>query len=99
MSEKPPFTAPPDPPSGPQRPGPSGGAGFVRRPIGWLVLLLLSTAAIYGACLEIGSRLPGGFVLMPACEMPVIAPPLNVQALVQAARDFNLKNGSEEREE
>lgn len=41
------------------------------------------------ACLEEGGRLPGGFALMPACEMPVTAPPLNVAAMVNAAGDFN----------
>jgi len=44
-------------------------------------------------CLEIGFRLPGGYSLMPACEMPVTAPPLNVQALVDAANDFNREKG------
>jgi uroporphyrinogen-III decarboxylase len=33
-------------------------------------------------CIEEGQTLPAGFALMPACEMPVLAPPLNVQALV-----------------
>jgi len=28
-----------------------------------------------------------------ACEMPTLAPPLNVQALVTACGDFNRKNG------
>jgi uroporphyrinogen decarboxylase len=44
-------------------------------------------------CLEIGFGLPGGYALMPACETPVTAPPLNVQALVDAARDFNREKG------
>ena len=44
-------------------------------------------------CMEQGRELPGGFALMPACEMPTLAPPLNVQALVDACRDFNKKNG------
>ncbi len=35
-----------------------------------------------------GKDLPGGFILMPACEMPVNTPPLNVHAMVEAARDF-----------
>jgi len=38
-------------------------------------------------CLDIGKTLPGGFILMSGCEMPVLAPPLNVHAMVQAARD------------
>ena len=50
---------------------------------------------VYGAaweCMEQGKDLPGGFALMPACEMPTLAPPLNVQALVDACRDFNGKS-------
>ena len=39
-------------------------------------------------CIEIGKTLPGGFVLMPACELPVGCPHLNVAVMVQAARDF-----------
>jgi len=35
-----------------------------------------------------GKDLTGGFILMPACEMPVNTPPLNVHAMVQAARSF-----------
>lgn len=38
-------------------------------------------------CIEKGKHLPGGFILMSGCEMPVLAPPLNVQAMVQAAMD------------
>lgn len=44
-------------------------------------------------CLEQGRDLPGGYGLMPACEMPTLAPPLNVQAMVNACGDFNRKNG------
>ena len=39
-------------------------------------------------CIEKGRNLPGGFMLMPACEMPVMAPPLNVHALLVAAREY-----------
>lgn len=35
-----------------------------------------------------GKELPGGFVLMPACEMPVMAPPVNVHAMVTAGKKF-----------
>ena len=42
--------------------------------------------------IEQGKDLPGGFILMPACEMPVNTPPLNVHAMVQAARDFGAYN-------
>lgn len=38
-------------------------------------------------CLEIGKSLPGGFVLMSGCEMPVLASPLNVHAMVKAVED------------
>ena len=37
---------------------------------------------------EQGRNLPGGFILMPACELPVNTPPENVDAMLQAARDF-----------
>lgn len=46
-------------------------------------------------CLERGKDLPAGFALMPACEMPTLAPPLNVHALVNSCRDFNRKSGRE----
>ena len=54
---------------------------------------LLSTGTydeVYEAacrCIEVGKTLPGGFILMSACELPVITPPLNVHALVTAAKD------------
>lgn len=35
-----------------------------------------------------GMELPGGFVLMSGCEMPVLAPPLNVHAMVTMARKY-----------
>ena len=35
-----------------------------------------------------GKDLPGGFILMAACELPVLTPALNVHAMVQASRDF-----------
>ncbi len=38
-------------------------------------------------CIETGKDLPGGFIVMSGCEMPVLAPPLNVFAMVQAAKD------------
>lgn len=39
-------------------------------------------------CIEVGKYLPGGFILMPACEMPVLTPPINVHALVVAAQIY-----------
>ncbi|MEJ2642168.1 MAG: uroporphyrinogen decarboxylase family protein [Desulfosarcinaceae bacterium] len=35
-----------------------------------------------------GMTLPGGFILMSGCEMPVLAPPLNVHALVATGRTY-----------
>lgn len=37
--------------------------------------------------LEEGKDFPGGFILMSACELPVLTPPLNVQAMIQASKD------------
>lgn len=39
-------------------------------------------------CIEVGKDLAGGFILMPACEMPVLTPPINVHALLVAARKY-----------
>jgi uroporphyrinogen decarboxylase len=39
-------------------------------------------------CLEKGKDLPGGYILMPACEAPVFTPPLNIHALVKSAWEF-----------
>ncbi len=41
-------------------------------------------------CVEKGKELPGGFILMPACELPVQTAPLNVSVFVQAAKDFGI---------
>jgi uroporphyrinogen decarboxylase len=38
-------------------------------------------------CLERYRDLPGGYILMPACELPLLTPPVNVYALLKAARD------------
>ncbi|TAK35353.1 MAG: hypothetical protein EPO21_06530 [Chloroflexota bacterium] len=43
-------------------------------------------------CIEQGKDLPGGYILMPACGLPVQTPPLNVHALVAAARHFGSYN-------
>ena len=42
-------------------------------------------------CIEVGRTLPGGFILMPACSLPLVTPPLNVHAMVEASR--TLGNG------
>jgi uroporphyrinogen decarboxylase len=38
-------------------------------------------------CIEKYRDLPGGYVLMPACELPLTTPPINVYAMVKASRD------------
>ncbi len=48
-----------------------------------------SAADVYAEacrCIEAGRTLPGGFILMPACSMPLLTPPLNVHAMVAASR-------------
>jgi uroporphyrinogen decarboxylase len=42
------------------------------------------------ACIKIGRRHPGGFVLAPGCELPVTAPPENVRALRQAVEEADV---------
>ncbi|MDY6835732.1 MAG: uroporphyrinogen decarboxylase family protein [Chloroflexota bacterium] len=39
-------------------------------------------------CIEKGKNLPGGFALMPECELPPLAPPANVHAMLKAAREY-----------
>lgn len=39
-------------------------------------------------CIEQGKDLPGGFVLMPACEFPPYTPRENIRALEQGLADF-----------
>jgi uroporphyrinogen decarboxylase len=39
-------------------------------------------------CIEKGKKCPGGFVLAPGCEIPPMAPPLNVWMLTKAIHDF-----------
>ncbi len=41
-------------------------------------------------CLERYKNLPGGYILMPACELPILAPPLSVYAMLRAAQDFGM---------
>ncbi len=38
--------------------------------------------------IERGMKNPSGYVLMPGCEMPPLAPPINVHAMMTAARKF-----------
>lgn len=38
-------------------------------------------------CIRQGKELPGGFILMTACETPIVSPPTNVLAMVRAARE------------
>jgi len=39
-------------------------------------------------CIEEGKDLPGGFILMPACNLPAVTPPENVDAILEAAREY-----------
>jgi len=39
-------------------------------------------------CIEKGKQSPKGFVLMPGCELPPMAPPYNVYMLKKAVNDF-----------
>lgn len=39
-------------------------------------------------CIASFKGLPGGFVLAPACELPVDTPPVNFQAMIKAAGQF-----------
>ena len=53
------------------------------------LLSIGSAADVYAEacrCIEIGRKLPGGFILMPACSMPLLTPPLNVHAMIAASR-------------
>jgi len=42
--------------------------------------------------IERGIKNPSGYILMPGCEMPPLAPPINVHAMVYAARKFGALN-------
>jgi len=39
-------------------------------------------------CIEKGKRCPGGFILAPGCELPVMSPPVNVFMMTKAVNDF-----------
>jgi uroporphyrinogen decarboxylase len=39
-------------------------------------------------CLSQGKRRPGGFILMPACEWPPMAPPENLEAVREAIMEY-----------
>jgi uroporphyrinogen decarboxylase len=39
-------------------------------------------------CIKQGKDLPGGYILMPSCTVPIFASPLNIHAMVKAAREF-----------
>jgi uroporphyrinogen decarboxylase len=44
--------------------------------------------AAAGKCIEIGKHFPGGYALMPECEMPVFTPPINILAMLKATRIY-----------
>ncbi|MDD3270248.1 MAG: uroporphyrinogen decarboxylase family protein, partial [Syntrophomonadaceae bacterium] len=55
------------------------------------LLYLGSPDEVIEGCRQIIEKMkyhPGGFILMPACSMPALAPPVNVHAMVKAARLF-----------
>ena len=39
-------------------------------------------------CIIKGKKHPGGFILAPGCELPIMAPPYNVWMLKKAINDF-----------
>lgn len=39
-------------------------------------------------CIGEGKDLPGGFILMPACNLPAVTPPESVDAMLDVAREF-----------
>ncbi len=55
-------------------------------------LLNIGTAnQVYEACRQVIEKMkyhPGGFILMPSCALPALTPPVNVHAMIKAARDF-----------
>lgn len=55
-------------------------------------LLQIGTAnEVFEACRQVIEKMkyhPGGFILMPDCALPALTPPVNVQAMVKAARIF-----------
>ena len=44
--------------------------------------------ALCKECIEDGKDHPGGFALMTGCEVPPQAPPVNVDQMVKACREF-----------
>lgn len=50
-----------------------------------------SANQVYEAARQVIEKMkyhPGGFILMPDCALPALTPPVNVHAMLQAARDF-----------
>ena len=39
-------------------------------------------------CIEKGKRNPSGYIFLPGCDIPVMAPPYNLYAMVKAVKDF-----------
>lgn len=49
-----------------------------------------SPGAIVNACCELlekGKRIESGFILAPGCDMPALAPPVNIYAITKALKD------------
>jgi uroporphyrinogen decarboxylase len=38
--------------------------------------------------IERGIKNPSGYILGPGCEMPPLAPPINVYAMIKASREY-----------
>lgn len=55
------------------------------------LLQIGSANEVYEAARQVIEKMkyhPGGFILMPACALPALTPPVNVHAMLKAARDF-----------
>lgn len=55
------------------------------------LLQIGTTNEVYEACRQVIAKMkhhPGGYILMPACALPPLTPPVNVHAMVKAARMF-----------
>lgn len=60
------------------------------------LLQIGSANQVYEACRKVIEKMkyhPGGFILTPSCALPALAPPVNVYAMIKAARDFGRYKG------
>ena len=59
------------------------------------LLKMGSANEVYIECEDIIKKMknhPGGFILMPACDIPAETPPINLNALLEAANKFGVYN-------